>query len=175
MSYNVERFNKSIHERKNFECEEEVLTNYLKRQLTQDEKKGMARGYVLVEENKPDVHGFYTLSLFNVNLDKEDVIEYKEQSREKGFAKISSNMSIPSVLIGRLARHQSLKGTEAGDMLLVDALQRVLKLSEEFGVHFVIVDAKNSIVKRFYQKFGFLEFGSVQDRMYLPVKTIRLA
>lgn len=117
----------------------------------------------------------FTLSSFNINLNEEDVIEYKEQATEKGFAKISSSMSIPSVLIGRLARHQSLKGTEAGDMLLVDALQRILRLSEDLGAHFVIVDAKNSIVKRFYKKFGFLEFGSVQDRMYLPVKTIKLA
>lgn len=61
LSYSIERFNKSIHERKNFKCEEEVLTNYLKRQLAQDEKKGMARGYVLVEENKPDIYGFYPI------------------------------------------------------------------------------------------------------------------
>jgi ribosomal protein S18 acetylase RimI-like enzyme len=149
-----------------------ALTHYLKSTLSQDEKKGIGRGYVLIQEDGVDVQGFYTLSSFNVNLDEGDLDDYQKQTEAKGFSKISPKMPVPSVLIGRLARHQELKGTEAGDMLLVDALQRILNFSKEFGVHFVVVDAKNDFAKRFYRKFGFLEFGSVKNRMYLPVKSI---
>jgi len=58
---------------------------------------------------------------------------------------------------------------------LADALQNILNVAESISVHFVIVDAKNEFAKRFYRKFGFIEFGSVSNRMYLPIKTIQEA
>lgn len=174
MSYRVERFDKGKHKRDRFHCEEEALINYVKNQVTQDEKRNLAKCYVLIDEddNEKHIKGFYTLSSFSVDLSPEDIEEYKNKASNKSSSKIPSAIKVPSALIGRLARHSDLKGTEAGSFLMADALQNILNVAEIMSVHFIIVDAKNEFAKRFYRKFGFIEFGSVQNRMYLPVKTI---
>jgi ribosomal protein S18 acetylase RimI-like enzyme len=74
-----------------------------------------------------------------------------------------------------LARDRSLKGTVAGERLLVDALLNILQASNYIAVHFVVVDAQNDYAKAFYQKFGFIEFGSLNNRMYLPMGTLKQA
>lgn len=177
MSYKVERYDPQLHLREGFECEEPQLSNYLKRQLNQDEKRGLAKCFVLVEDKvgKKPVLGFYTLSSFAVTLSDEALLQYREQALHKGFAKIDSYKPIPCVLIGRLARDRSLKGTVAGERLLVDALLNILQASNYIAVHFVVVDAKNDYAKAFYQKFGFIEFGSLNNRMYLPMGTLKQA
>lgn len=174
LSFKIERFDKKIHRRNQFECEELALTHYVKNQLTQDEKRGLSKAFVLYREDdlEKNIQGFYTLSAFSVNLNSDSVHKYKAQTEHKAFAKIPVSVPTPGMLIGRLARHLELKGTEAGTALLSHALHTIFELENQFGIHFVIVDAKNEIVKVFYRKFGFLEFGSVPDRMYLPVKTI---
>lgn len=174
MNYSIERFDKKKHNRNQFECEEEVLTSYLKNQLSQDEKRGLSKAFVLYRQEDAEKHvkGFYTLSAFAVNLDSDEIKAYQQKAINKGAAKLPNSLSTPSILIGRLARHTELKGTQAGDALLSHALQTVLELSQQFGVHFIVVDAKNDFAKRFYRKFGFIEFNSATNRMYLPVNTI---
>lgn len=177
MTYRIERYDKAKHQRRGFQCEEPALTDYLKTQLNQDEKRNLSKGYVMVstDDPKPQIMGFYTLTAFSVRLDPDDLQAYQAQTPAKGFAKIPPSQPAPAVLIGRLARHTSLKGTQAGEHLLIDALRRVLALSSQYAVHFVIVDAKNDHAKAFYRRFGFLEFGKVTDRMYLPLKVIEQA
>lgn len=175
MSYIIERFNKSEHNRTQFSCEEQALTNYLQNQLGQDEKRGLTRAFVLIHQEDPDKHvkGFYTLSSLSVSLNSEDVSQYQEQATNKGYSKIPPSQNIPSVLIGRLARHSELKGTDAGSMLMADALLSIIEIAESMAMHFVVVDTKNELAKRFYRKFGFIEFGQIRNRMYLPVATIK--
>lgn len=177
MSYKIERFNSSKHKRNGFQCEEPSLTDYLKKQLTQDEKRNLAKGYVLINEADETnaVLGFYTLTAFSVFLDANELEQYQAQTTAKGFAKIPPTTQAPAVLIGRLARHSDLKGTKAGEKLLMDALQAVLAVSSLYAVHFVIVDAINNQSKAFYKRYGFLEFGKIKNRLYLPVKTIQQA
>lgn len=128
---------------------------------------------VKADDHKPKVMGYYTLTAFSVRLDPDDLQAHQTQT--KGFAKIPANLPTPAVLIGMLARHSSLKGAKAGERLLMDALRRVLTLSDQYAVHFVIVDAMGDHAKAFYKRFGFLEFGRVKDRMYLPLKVIEQA
>ncbi|WP_130537659.1 GNAT family N-acetyltransferase [Thiomicrorhabdus indica] len=177
MSFKIERFDKTKHKRTGFKCEEQSLTDYLKKQLTQDEKRNLAKGYVLVNEADETnaVLGFYTLTAFSVFLDANDLEQYQEQTTAKGFAKIPPTMQAPAVLIGRLARHIDLRGTRAGERLLMDALQAVLAVANLYAVHFVIVDAINDHANAFYKRYGFLEFGKVENRLYLPLKTIEQA
>lgn len=72
-------------------------------------------------------------------------------------------MQAPAVLIGRLACHSDLRGTRAGERLLMDALQAVLAVANLYAVHFVIVDAINDHAKAFYKLYGFFEFGKVEN------------
>ena len=177
MTYKIQRFDKAKHPRRGFHCEEPALTDYLKKQLTQDEKRNISKGYVMVkaDEPKPKVMGYYTLTAFSFRLDPDDLQAIQAQTQIKDFAKIPANLPAPAVLIGRLARHSSIKRIKAGERLLMDALRRILTLSDQYAVHFVIVDAIGDHAKAFYKRFGFLEFGRVKDRMYLPIKVIEQA
>ncbi len=174
MSYIIERFNKKVHRRQHFECEEPALTEYLKHQLSQDERRGIARAYVMVDEADPQryIKGFYTVSSLSVSLSSVAFQRYQAQTQVKQCSHISPRQEVPAVLIGRLARHIELKGMGAGERLLTDALLLILDISQKMAVHFVVVDAKNERVKQFYQRFGFMTFEDTQDRMFLPVATL---
>ena len=56
--------------------------------------------------------------------------------------------------------------------MLVDALRRCADHSGEIGSFAVIVDAKDDDAKNFYQKYGFIELPGIQNRLFLPMKTI---
>ena len=174
MSYIIERFNRKVHRRQHFECEEPALTAYLKHQLSQDERRGITRAYVLVNEadSERDIKGFYTVSSLSVSLSSAAFQRYQAQTQAKQFSNISPRQEVPAVLIGRLARHLELKGMGAGERLLTDALLLILDISQKMAVHFVVVDAKNEQAKLFYQRFGFITFEDHQNRMYLPVATL---
>ena len=48
------------HNRKSFECEEQSLTDYLQKQVSQDIKKRLATCFVCVDKDQ-NVIGYYTL------------------------------------------------------------------------------------------------------------------
>ena len=60
-------------------------------------------------------------------------------------------------------------------MLLRDALNRSLDLSEKLGIHAVVVDALDTGAKTFYERFGFIPLADNEMRLFLPLNTIRTA
>ena len=61
-----------------------------------------------------------------------------------------------------------------GRMLLVDAIKRTMCASDIMAIHAVIVDAKNSAAKQFYEGFGFAPMQDDSMRLFLPLGSIRL-
>lgn len=61
-----------------------------------------------------------------------------------------------------------------GKLLVADCLHRVVRLSEEIGVHLIVVDALNAAARDFYGRhFGFAALADDPNHLYLPVKTAR--
>jgi GNAT superfamily N-acetyltransferase len=79
----------------------------------------------------------------------------------------------PTILLGRLAVHSEIEGKGYGSMLLIDALARCLKLSEEIGATGVVVDAIDARAVRWYVKFGFIQFPETPNRLFLPIGSIK--
>jgi predicted GNAT family N-acyltransferase len=77
---------------------------------------------------------------------------------------------VPAVLIGRLARDVDFPGT--GRLLLLDALARSLRHSEEVAAAVMLVDAKDPATSRFYARYGFQDVLPASRRMYLPMTTV---
>ena len=152
------------HDRAAFSCGEPSLDSYIKRQASQDMKRGAAAAYVLTVGDDNRVTGYYTLSANRVLL--KGVTEGDQK-------KLARCPETPACLIGRLAVDETYKKRGLGGFLLQHALKRALEQSQGLGIALVIVDALNENAQRFYEKYGFELLASNDERrLYLPVKTI---
>jgi predicted GNAT family N-acyltransferase len=150
------------HDRIDFHCEDESLTEYIKKQVSQDIKKGLVKCFVVIDEQRK-VIGYYTLSSESLGRDS---------IPEKYMKKIPVNYNAPVILLGRLARHSSRKASGLGEYLLIDALVRSYDLSElSIGAMAVVVDPINENAINFYSKYGFILLSS-SGKMFLPMNVI---
>lgn len=150
------------HNRKDFTCEEILLTNYIKNQVSQDIRKRLATCFVAIDEDK-NVIGYYTLTSESLG---------REIIPNKYIKQVPVNYNAPVVLLGRLARDVSVKGTGLGEQLLLDALFRSYKLSSEsIGAMAVVVDPINEKAFDFYKKYGFEQLPD-SEKMFLSMKII---
>lgn len=79
---------------------------------------------------------------------------------------------VPAIKMGRLAvsSHHQKKGY--GETLLIDALRRSLRNSDEVGAAVVIVDAKDERSKDFYLKYGFKPFPDRPLQLFIHLQTL---
>lgn len=146
-----------------FDCGIEELNTYLKRFAKKNDKLGIGRTYVLL--NKINVAGFYTLSMAQVEFNP-----LPEPAQRK-----LPKYPIPAAQIGRLAIDQSAQGQGLGEFLLMDALNRCLRVSEEIALFAVIVDAKNNQARNFYLKYGFVPLEDLELSLFISLNTVRQA
>lgn len=144
-----------------FDCGVEELNTYLKRFAKKNDKLGIGRTYILL--NKARALGFYTVSMAQIEF---KAIPKPSQGKLPRYP-------IPAARIGRLAIDLSTRGQGLGEFLLMDALTRCLRVSEEIAVFAVIVDAKNSQAKDFYLKYGFIPLEDDELSLFLPIETIQ--
>lgn len=78
---------------------------------------------------------------------------------------------VPSVLIARLARYQSVRGEGVGELLLAHALRACTRVSKEIGIELVVVHAIDEAAAEFYEKYGFTRFVDHPHSLMIPVKT----
>ena len=99
----------------------------------QDDKSNVARVFVAVDDQR-GVVGFYSLSSFTLALADLPPEQAKRLPRYD---------AIPAALIGRLARDERVRGEGVGDLLLADAVHRVLGAAQSLAVFAIVVDAKD--------------------------------
>ncbi len=151
----------SNHDRAAFACGKQPLDNYLKTQARRAIEKNLAAVFVYTDGAK--IAGYYTLSSFAVKLD---------EIPEALAKKLTRMPLLPATLIGRLARSIEFRGKGIGEILLIDALKKAYRNSEEVASWAVIVDAKDAEAVAFYKRFGFVEFPTVEGRMFLPMISV---
>ncbi|MCX7544485.1 GNAT family N-acetyltransferase [Marinicella gelatinilytica] len=162
MSFQFRTLDKSI-DRTNFDCGISELNQFLQKQARQQQTKGFNRTFVLVNSDNPSkATGYYTLSMAEMSLN----------SLPETVLKKLPKHPVPVARIGRLAVDISFKEKGLGQMLLVDALKRVQSASLQIGVYAVVVDAKNEVAKRFYQKYGFTPFIDIKMSLFIPLASL---
>jgi GNAT superfamily N-acetyltransferase len=150
------------YQRDDFDCGYPSLNDYIKKYARQNDQKGIAKAFVALADESNQIAGYYTLSSC--------AIAYAELP-DRDRAKLPS-YPIPAVLIGRLAVDRTWQGQGLGSRLLVDALMRALRISQEVGVYAVRVDALDAKAKEFYLRHEFLPFQDVELSLFLPIATI---
>jgi GNAT superfamily N-acetyltransferase len=125
----------------------------------------VARVFVALDDARGIV-GFYSLSSFTLAFEHLPV---------EIAAKLPRYDAIPAALIGRLARDERVRGQGVGELLLADAVSRVLKASQTIAVFAIVVEAANAKASEFYRDFGFRPFPLHPTRLFLLTSTAKAA
>jgi GNAT superfamily N-acetyltransferase len=153
-----------VHNRDLFSCGNEELDAYLKRYALQDVRRNLTKVFVLEGKSPEEVVGYYTLS----------PLSFSKMEMAQPFSKKLPHYPIPAILLGRLAVGLNFQGQDVGAKLLMDALLRIYRVSEDcFGIYAVVVDAKNERASAFYQHFGFIPFLKKTNRLFLPLDVVK--
>lgn len=163
MSLTIEKLNKN-HSKSDFDCDNELLNNYIRMQAKQDVNRDLSACYVLTDINDKKVLGYYTLS--GNSIDRNEFPTELVQKMPPSY------INLPTILLGRLAVDKNAKGKGFGSILLMDALKRCVDISNSLGVLAVIVDPIDEIAISFYEKYGFILIPS-NNKMFIPIKTIQ--
>ncbi|EIJ41864.1 acetyltransferase [Beggiatoa alba B18LD] len=150
------------HHKKDFDCHEPALTEYLQKYALQHANRNLNKSYVACHIDTPEhIAGFYSLSTGSI---------MPEQL--PNTAKAGIKHAIPIAYLTRLAVDYREQGKDLGAFLLINALERCLKISQEVGLFGVVVDAKNDTAKSFYSQYGFEPLSSNELSLILLTKDI---
>jgi len=162
LAFAVEELDSKRHDRAGFDCGVEILNRYLTNLATQHRSKGIATTFVLIDPDEPArILGYYTLSAASLSLER------LTDADRKGLPAYP----IPAVRIGRLAGATSARGRGLGEILLQNAVKRILRARSTLGVFAVIVEAKDASAEAFYLKYGFRLCDAQSRQLYLPLGT----
>jgi len=157
----LERLDKSKHDRKSFDCGVPSLNAFLQTQARQDAERYFSVSYVLAEDAR--ILGYFSLSTYALELGE---LSLEMQQR------LPRHALVPAMLLARLAVDQSQQGKGLGLVLLNLAFKKVGNIALEAGVHLLVVDALDDGAARFYQKFGFIPLPERPLKLILPMTTI---
>jgi GNAT superfamily N-acetyltransferase len=160
--WRIERIERT-HIRDQFECGKPPLDDFVRTLVSQYEKRNLGRTYVAVKAAERRVLGYYTIASGAVGFD----------TLPEKIAKKLPRHPVPVVLVARLAVDRSAQRQRLGEKLLLDALARSLELSDQLGIHSVVVDAIDHEARAFYQKYQFIPLLDREFHLCLPVSTIR--
>lgn len=161
-SWRIERLSKS-HDRSRFSCGEPDLDEHLARFARQNQESGIAKTFVALGGDDPSrVLGYYSVSAGAIGREN---LPARASRRFPAFP-------IPVARLARLAVDQAFQGRGLGEDLLLDALNRVLRVSADIGIVAVLLDAKHEKARCFYARY---EFESLPDQpltLWLPLAAI---
>ncbi len=138
-------FDRKAHRVDQFSCGEASLDRWLVAYAGQNQQRDAARTFVTTDPDG-EVAGYYTLVAAQV--------EHAHATPTVRHG-LSRHFPIPVALIARLAVTTQHQGAGLGRSLLLDALQRVLRASDQLAVRAVTIDALDDRAAAFYRRFGF--------------------
>jgi GNAT superfamily N-acetyltransferase len=146
------------YDRAAFSCGVAALDDWFRLRAGQDEKRNMARVFVAIDD-EGGIVGFYSLSSFILAI---------ADLPPKHAKRLPRYDAIPAALIGRLARDEKVRGEGVGDLLLADAVRRVIGAARSIAVFAIVVEAMDEKAAIFYRDFGFVPFPNRPLRLFMP-------
>ena len=160
----IETLNKN-HDRTEFDCGNAELNRYLQRTARQHLDKGMSRTFVLIDDHSSSkILGYYTLAACEINVEKM-LRKYSKKYPSKA----------PAAKLARLAVSINKQRQGFGRLMMVNAIERIILVSEILGIIGFFVDAKNAKAKGYYEQFGFIPLPDNPLELFLPIATLQQA
>jgi len=153
------------HNRQGFDCGDQDLNSYLRNTARQYSEKGISRTFVLLDDANPsEILGFFTLASCEILVEK----------LPRKYAKKYPNRA-PAVKLGRLAVSKHMQRKGLGAHMMLNAMDRVLRVADHLGIIGFFVDAKDAVAAMYYKQFGFIPLPDNSLELFLPLGTIRHA
>lgn len=152
----------AVHDVSRFECGEADLDGWLREHAATAARARVAQTFVWTGSGSSRVVAYYALSAHAV-------------PRVEAPSRLSRGVPdpVPAALIAKLALDASLHGQRLGDVLLADALERIIAASETGpAVRAIVVDAATDKGRALYSRFGFVPAPGREDRMIVRAETI---
>lgn len=158
----IELLDKS-HNREKFDCGNLALNRFLQQTARQHIQKGISRTFVLIDDDHPqEIIGFFTLTLCEVRIEK---------------LPLSLAKKYPSTIFGvklaRLAVDKTWQLQGIGEILMVEAMQRAIRVADNAGGVGLFVDAKDEVAQSYYERYGFVTLEDSFLEMFLPLTAIK--
>ena len=164
MVLEIQPLDRGKHQRDTFNCDIDSLNRYIRKQASQDLKRKIATVFVLIDSPNPQVIAYYTLSAYTVEITELDNALAKSLPRYP---------LLPATLLGRLAVDINCRGQSFGELMLIDALKKSLAATTTVASVALIAEAIDETAANFYRKYGFQEFKSNPQKLYLPMRSIK--
>jgi GNAT superfamily N-acetyltransferase len=154
------------HARREFDCGDAALNDYLARYARQNHRRGVSKTFVAVAEHEPTrILGYYSLSAGELAFDR---VPHELTERLPRYP-------LPVVRLARLAVARSVQRIGLGGQLLLSAGERALAVADQTGVVALTIDAKDAAAAGWYRRFGALPLLDAPRSLVLPLRTIKEA
>ena len=161
--------NKTIHDRSSFDCGENDLNLFIKKQASKHMQVGISKTMILPdislqENDKYKICAFYTIAPSSI----------KKESLPTKLAKKLPHYPVPVFLLAQMAIHIDYQGTGLGKITLIKALEYLWQVNSQMTAYAIVVDCLNEKVEQFYTKYGFETLCDYngKTRMYLSMKAV---
>jgi len=129
-----------------FDCQDEDLNEFLKKDSFLYQKNGIAQTYVCQYSNQPV--GFFSLC--------SDAIKLSDSEEVDEFGVDKTHPDYPAIKIARLATATSYKGRKIGRFMVKYVVGMALEFSKKIGCRFITVDSMPNSVE-FYKRLNFVK------------------
>jgi hypothetical protein len=153
----------------NFDCQDNEVEQFLKKQALEFDKRNKSRTYLLIDENIDDeiiIWGYYTLTLKSLKFN--NGLSNSKIKKIDGFR--ADAIETESILIGQLGKDYKYKDKISGSVILDYAVDDVYEVHKKVGGRIVFLEcADNEKVVKFYQDSGFAFLQKSKGGEYLQM------
>ena len=159
IDWDVEPLKRS-QKRNCFSCGEFALDEYLAHYAWQQQASSFTRTFVAVSKKVPErILGFYSLAAHSIDRNLLPPMLIKQYPKHP----------FPVIRLARLAVDCESKGRKLGRNLLMNAIDRILRVSQDIGCAAILVDAKHASARQFYEKYHFVALPEQPLTLWLPM------
>lgn len=146
-----------------FACGVASLDDFIRESRVEDAHRIREPIFVAAGGEQPVAVGYYSIKRLMVRLARQPNSTLEVDLPDYPYAR--------TVLIQRLAVDRAYQGRGLGEMLLMDALGRIVAASETADATAVMAYCGYPNALEFLDRYGFTRFGMATQRMFLPVAT----
>lgn len=151
------------HDRKNFDCGDALLNEYLQHHARRSHERGASKTILaLSNQDQAAVLGYYTVSPALIAFGRAPAVVRRGLGRYE----------IAGFRLARLAVALSVQGRGLGGQLLLSAARRCILASAEIGGMILVIDAKDERVAQWYRSFGAISLDDAPHCLVVPLATL---